>query len=138
MLGPRCRAVLGAYVEAGLGFDAMTQRPADHIGLELCFVAELCDQEARGERDGAARDAFVRRHLAVVCSAVGTALARKARGPLWRDVGRALSALPSFLGCASADVGSGAPAARDVDAPSNAEDRLVRLRAARAVAPERP
>lgn len=126
VLGPRSRAVLRAYVEAGLGFDAMAERPADHVGLELCFVAELYDQEERGERDPSARDAFVRRHLGVVASAVGAALAGRARGPHWRDVGRALVALPSFLGCPSLDVavaGSG-------------DARLVRLRAARSVAPD--
>ena len=64
VMGERSRAVLQAYAAAGLGFDGMKEVPADHIGLELLFVATLLDEEIRLGRDAAARRGFVAAHLA--------------------------------------------------------------------------
>lgn len=94
VLGERSRAVLAAYVAAGLGFDAMKEKPADHVGLELCFLATLLDEETHGERDGSAHDAFAEEHLGPLSPQIGGALVRESRGEFWRETGRVLQLLP--------------------------------------------
>jgi len=97
VFGPRSRAALQAYVAAGLGYDGIGQVPADHVGLELCFVATLLDEEVRGERDEAARAAFVTDHLAAFSTALARAMTDATRSEFWRQVGRALTLLPPAL-----------------------------------------
>lgn len=96
--GERTRAVLKRYVEAGLGFDGIKERPADTIGLELLFVAALLEQEAAGTRDASARTGFVAEHLAPFARALGDALGRESRTAFWRETGRALALLPALVG----------------------------------------
>ncbi|MBI4954554.1 MAG: molecular chaperone TorD family protein [Myxococcales bacterium] len=97
VMGPRSRAALLAYAAAGLGFDGMRDGPADHLGLELCFVAALVAEEARGERDASARAAFVREHVSPFAAAVATAMQQSARTRFWRATSRALAALPAAV-----------------------------------------
>lgn len=97
VLGERSRAAMLAYAGAGIGFDAMDERPSDHLGLELCFVSALLVEEEAGERDGAARRAFVREHVQRFAPLIGAALARESREPFWRALGDALTALPDPL-----------------------------------------
>lgn len=97
VMGPRSQAALLSYAQAELGFDGIKDHPADHIGLELLFVAALLDEEQRGERDNAARVRFVDEHLRRFCPAIGKALATQARHPVWRAVGETLAALPQEL-----------------------------------------
>jgi TorA maturation chaperone TorD len=97
VLGARSRATLQAYAAAGLGFAGMTEQPADHIGLELCFVAALLDEEERGERDVSARSAFVDEHLKSFSPALGRSLASCAHKTFWRETGRAIALLPGVL-----------------------------------------
>ncbi|MHB8874628.1 MAG: TorD/DmsD family molecular chaperone [Myxococcaceae bacterium] len=92
--GERSLAAFKTYVEAGLGFEGMKGVPSDHIGLELCFVAALLDEEVRGARDDSARRAFVNGHLAAFAPVLGTTLVDSARRPFWSEVGKALTALP--------------------------------------------
>lgn len=98
VMGQRRLAVLRAYVAAALGFDEMKTQPADHIGLELCFVSALLQDEAKGERDDAARAAFTREHLDGFARKIGGELVAKSRHGAWRAVGTALTALPASLG----------------------------------------
>lgn len=62
------RAVLRAYVDAGLGYDSMIGCPPDHVAKELGFMAALIggvtDAEAAPERRGDCEDAFLHEHLA--------------------------------------------------------------------------
>ena len=97
VLGERSRAALNAYAAAKLGFDGMTEQPADHIGLELCFVAALLDEEERGERDATARTAFVDEHLKNFSPSLGRTLADAAHESFWRETGRAIALLPSVF-----------------------------------------
>jgi TorA maturation chaperone TorD len=97
VLGPRSQAALRAYAAAELGFDGMKEQPADHLGLELCFVAALLAEEERGERDDSARRAFLSDHLASFSPAIGHALASAARADFWREMGRAVVQLPAPL-----------------------------------------
>ena len=110
VMGERGQAAFRAYVSAGLGFDDMTTRPADHIGLELCFVAALLMEEVDGERDDRVRAAFVREHLDVFAPRIGGALANKARCGVWTAVGLALIALSPLLRPKS---GRGVPVLQD-------------------------
>lgn len=103
VLGERSLAAFKAYVAAGLGFEGMKGHPSDHIGLELCFVAALLNEEANGARDESARCAFMNGHLASFAATVGGALIATSRRPFWAGVGRALSALPRGLQPAAAD-----------------------------------
>lgn len=103
VLGERSRAVLAFYVAAGLGFDTMTEQPSDHVGLELCFVAALLDEEAAGQRDHSVRDAFARAHIGRLAPRLGEALARESKVAFWGAAGRALVALPGLLGCGNID-----------------------------------
>jgi TorA maturation chaperone TorD len=97
VLGARSRTTLHSYAAARLGFDGMTEQPADHIGLQLCFVAALLDEEVRGERDDTARSAFVTEHLKTFSPALGRTLADAARKAFWREAGRAIALLPGVL-----------------------------------------
>lgn len=97
VMGPRSRAALVAYASAELGFDGMRDQPADHLGLELCFVAALLVEEARGERDAMARASFAREHLLPFATAVATAMKERARTRFWQATSRALAALPARL-----------------------------------------
>lgn len=97
VLGARSQAAFRAYVKAGFGFDGMKEKPSDHIGLELCFVAALLDEELKGERDESSRRAFLGEHLAGFARTVGTALEAEARKSFWKEVGAALATLPSTL-----------------------------------------
>jgi TorA maturation chaperone TorD len=98
ILGERSAAATRAYASAGIGFDGMGERPADHIGLELCFVAALLTEEQEGARDGSVRRAFVREHLTSFAPILGGALRRESRQALWAALGEALEALPAHLG----------------------------------------
>jgi len=95
--GERSLAAFKAYVDAGLGFPGMKGMPSDHIGLELCFVAALLDEESRGTRDETARRSFVNGHLGTFAESLATTLIDSARRPFWGEVGKALSALPRAI-----------------------------------------
>lgn len=97
VLGARSRAALQAYAAAALGFEGMKEQPADHVGLELCFVAALLDEEEKGERDASVREAFVSEHLTSFSPALGRTLADATRTSFWRETGRALGLLPGLL-----------------------------------------
>lgn len=97
ILGERSAAATRAYASAGIGFDGMGERPADHIGLELCFVAALLAEEQDGTRDGSARRAFVREHLARFAPLVGGVLQRESHAAFWQAVGKVLEVLPAHL-----------------------------------------
>jgi len=95
--GERSLAAFKAYVDAGLGFAGMKGAPSDHIGLELCFVAALLDEEARGARDETARRSFVNGHLGTFAESLAATLVDSARRPFWSELGKALSALPRAI-----------------------------------------
>jgi len=97
VMGSRSQTALRAYAAAALGFEGMKEQPADHIGLELCFVAALLDEEARGARDATARAAFVSEHIRGFSPALGRALTDAARTTFWREAGRAIALLPGPL-----------------------------------------
>lgn len=97
VMGERSRAALLSYAAANLGFDGLKDRPADHIGLELLFVATLLDEELSAGRDASSRAAFVRDHLTSFCPAIGAAFVSASPSPFWSAVGAALSALPPWL-----------------------------------------
>jgi len=95
--GDRSRAALLAYATARFAFDGITEQPADHMGLELCFVAALLDEERSGERDGTARAAFVEEHLKTFSPAFGRTLSEAAGKSFWREAGKAIAMLPAAL-----------------------------------------
>ena len=95
--GERTRAVLKAYIEAGLGFDQIKEQPADSIGLELLFVAALLDEEVAGAREASARKAFVAEHLGPFARVLGNVLVTASKTEFWRETGRALVLLPDAL-----------------------------------------
>jgi len=97
VLGERSLAAFKAYLSAGLGFEGMKDGPSDHIGIELCFVAALLDEEAQGTRDDASRHQFVELHLGRFAATLGAAIEGAARSGFWRDLGRALIALSPLL-----------------------------------------
>lgn len=97
IFGARSQAARRAYAAVALGFDGMASQPADHVGLELCFVAALLDQEERGERDDSGRAAFVDGHLRSFSPAIGKALAACSRSAFWRETGRAIASIPGAL-----------------------------------------
>jgi len=97
VLGPRSQAALRAYAAAALGFEGMKEQPADHVGLELCFVAALLDEEEKGARDATTRAAFVNEHLRAFSPALGRTLTDAARTTFWREAGRAIALLPGPL-----------------------------------------
>ncbi len=97
LVGDRSLAVMKAYAAASLGFDGMKGEPSDHIGLELCFVAALADEESQGARDSSARDQFVKDHLAGFAPRFGGALREQSTMAFWRAVGAALVELPRWL-----------------------------------------
>jgi TorA maturation chaperone TorD len=91
--GERARAALRAYVEAGLVFDDWRARPADHVGLELAFVAELL---VRGDCARAAE--FVAAHVATWAEPMAARIRAHARTPFYRAAADALSELVGGVG----------------------------------------
>ncbi len=98
VMGERSHAAMRAYAAAGVGFEAMGEKPADHVGLELCFIATLLNEELDGARDGAARRAFGREHLEHFLPQIGKALSQASTSEFWKSFGSALEALPAVLG----------------------------------------
>lgn len=74
LMGPETIAVRREYVKWGVASVQMGQIPDDHIGLELAFMAYLCDEAAvtlAGGDDGRCRELlearadFLREHLLI-------------------------------------------------------------------------
>ncbi|MBI4511757.1 MAG: molecular chaperone TorD family protein [Deltaproteobacteria bacterium] len=97
VMGERSRAVFQAYVAAELGFDDMLGKPADHIGLELLFVAALIHEELGGERDTKARESFCSEHLEEFAKTIGERVAGATHERFWRGIGDAVATLPAYL-----------------------------------------
>lgn len=91
VMGSPNAEVTRSYAARGVGFDGIGSRPADHVALELEFVALLLEREDPSE-DEAAR-AFLDAHLLAWVPDLARDIALQATTPFWRVTAEVLGAL---------------------------------------------
>lgn len=102
LMGPSTVAVKQLYAAAGADLDGAVEELPDHIGLELAFMAHLCDQErAAHEADDtegaklarAYQTVFVTDHLIPWVPTYCEAVDRRAESDWYRAVARVTAGL---------------------------------------------
>jgi TorA maturation chaperone TorD len=105
LFGPPAAEALRAYAEAGVVFDGWKDRPADHVGLELAFMAEVISRGVNAGSGGArgAETSFLRERLLGWAPAFCTRVEENARTPFYRA---AAAGLRAFLAAEAARASS--------------------------------
>ncbi|MBI2894006.1 MAG: molecular chaperone TorD family protein [Deltaproteobacteria bacterium] len=87
------REVVRAFAEQRVGFEGMGQKPADHIALELQFVALLLERSAHKRAARAALRRFLDQHILQWVPAFAADVRKHAKTDLWRAAGQVLEAV---------------------------------------------
>ncbi len=104
LMGPSRDDVVRAYAQAGYHEQEGLRLPEDHLGIELSFVAQLCEDEAQALAQGdvaqaqlaaARRQAFVDEHLKPWVGAFCEDLKARAQSPFYQGLASLIDALVS-------------------------------------------
>lgn len=85
--------VLRAYAMQRIGFEGMGEKPADHAGYELEFVAILIGRSKRSKKAREALSSFLNDHVLAWVPAWAADIRKHAKCAFWRGFGEVLAAL---------------------------------------------